>query len=113
MWKRAKTNIADVCESTPSLMFDQKTGLVSNYYYQRGAKKLKRRVVDAEFIFDRPTAWPEPEVLAEGREKRAYDAGNVKATACGERHLLALYSGTETDCAVFVVSVNAPSARTK
>ena len=50
-------------ESTPSLIYDPKTGLVSNYYYQRGVKKLKRRVVDAAFIFDRPESWPEPEAL--------------------------------------------------
>ena len=107
-WTRAKTNITDVLESTPSLIYDPKTGLVSNYYYQRGAKKLKRRVVSANFIFERPSAWPEPETLAEGFEARAYDAGNVNATVCGDRHLLALYSGTDRDCTVFVVSVPAP-----
>ena len=62
-WTRRKTNITDVRESTPSLIYDPKTGLVSNYYYQRGVKKLKRRVVDAAFIFDRPESWPEPEAL--------------------------------------------------
>lgn len=107
-WTRRKTNITDVRESTPSLIFDPKTGLVSNYYYQRGAKKLKRRVVDAAFIFDRPESWPEPDVLAEGGEARSYDAGNVKATVSGDRHLIALYSGTKSDCAVFVVSVPVP-----
>lgn len=107
-WRRRKTNITDVRESTPSLIFDPKTGLVSNYYYQRGAKKLKRRVADAAFIFDRPESWPEPDVLAEGGEARSYDAGNVKATVSGDRHLIALYSGTKSDCAVFVVSVPAP-----
>ena len=108
-WSKSRTNIGDVCESTPSLIFDRETNLVSNYYYQRGAKKLKRRVADANSIFGRPEGWPEPETLADGSEKRAYDAGNVKATSCGDRHLLALYSGTETDCAVFMVSVPAPA----
>ena len=110
-WTRTKTNITDVRESTPSLIFDTETGLVSNYYYQRGAKKLKRRVVDAAFIFDRPESWPEPDVLAEGGEARSYDAGNVKATVSGDRHFIALYSGTKSDCAVFVVSVPAPVAK--
>ena len=110
-WTRTKTNITDVLESTPSLIYDSKTGLVSNYYYQRGAKKLKRRVVSASFIFGNPAAWPEPETLAEGFEARAYDAGNVNATVFGNRHLLALYSGTDRDCAVFVVSTAAPERR--
>ena len=104
MWKRNRTNITDVRESTPSLVYDPKTGLVYNYYYQRGAKKLKRRVAEAAFIFDCPMEWPAPEVLAEGAEKRPYDAGNVNATVCGDSHLMATYSGTEKDCAVFVIS---------
>ena len=58
-------------ESTPSLIYDPKTGLVSNYY-QRGVKKLKRRVVDAAFIFDRPESWLEPEALAEGGEAQRW-----------------------------------------
>lgn len=34
-WTRERTNIGDVFISTPSLVYDEKTGLVSNYYYQR------------------------------------------------------------------------------
>ena len=103
-WKRTRTNITDVRESTPSLIFDSKTGLVYNYYYQRGAKKLKQRIAKAAFIFDHPTKWPEPETLAEGTEERDYDAGNVNVTVYGDRHLMATYSGTTKDCAVFVIS---------
>ena len=106
-WKRERTNIKDVRLSTPSLVFDGKSGLVFNYYYQRGENRLKRRTVLADFIFNRPGDWPEPELLAAGGEKCACDAGNVNAAVSGDRHLLALYSGTEKDCAVFVVSVPA------
>lgn len=103
-WTRAKTNIRDVRASTPSLLLDEKTGRLFNYYYQRGAKKLKRRTVSADFIFSRPEMWPPPETLAYGAEKRAYDAGNVNAVACGASHLLALYTGSTTDTAVFAVA---------
>ncbi|MDI9443603.1 MAG: sialidase family protein, partial [Planctomycetota bacterium] len=34
-WARAQTNIGDVLISTPSLILDAETGLLSNYYYQR------------------------------------------------------------------------------
>ena len=107
-WKKTRTNITDVSESTPSLIYDAKTGLVSNYYYQRGARKLKRRVAKADFVFDRPMSWPAPEVLFEGAEKRAYDAGNANATVQGDRHFVATYTGSETDTAVVVVPVPAP-----
>ena len=102
-WKRAKTNITDVKESTPSLIYDEKTGKVANYYYHRIARKLKRRVADAKFIFDHPSEWPEPTVLFEGKEPRDYDAGNVKATTTGGVNYLAIYTGTPTDTAVLVI----------
>lgn len=110
-WKRTKTNITDVNISTPSLILDPKTGRLANYYYHRGARTMKRRTVDAAYIFDHPMDWPAPEVLAEGHEKRAWDAGNVNATALGGRHFLATYTGTEHDTSVFVVSVPAPEGR--
>ena len=86
-------------------MFDPATGLVFNYYYQRGAKKLKRRITEASFIFDNPMSWPDPEVLAEGNEARHYDAGNVNAAVSGGRHVLATYTGSPNNASVFVVSV--------
>lgn len=112
-WKRERTNIRDVSISTPSLVFDSKTGIVHNYYYQRGAKKLKRRTAKADYVFSRPMEWPEPEVLAEGNEVQPWDAGNVNAARAGDRHALAAYSGSPTNTAVFVVSVAADSIKDK
>ena len=109
-WKKSKTNITDVLESTPSLVYDPETGLVSNYYYQRGARQLKRRIARADFIFDRPFDWPKPEVLFTGKEQRAYDAGNVKATPVGDRHCAAIYTGTATDTSVLMIGVERPRA---
>lgn len=101
-WQKAKTNIDDIFISTPSLVFDGETGLVYNYYYQRGAGKLKQRVVCATEIFDRPECWPEPTVVARGHEERPYDAGNVNATVLDGAHCLAYYYGTRTNAAVYV-----------
>ena len=109
-WRKAKTNISDICASTPSLVYDSSTGLVFNYYYHRNARKLKRRVAPASDVFDRPEVWPEPEILAEGFEERFYDAGNVNATALPGRHFAATYTGSPADTAVFVVSVPAQAA---
>lgn len=110
-WTKARTNIGDVQESTPSLVYDPKSGLVANYYYHRGARQLKRRVVNADFIFSRPTAWPEPEVLAEGHEPRIWDAGNVKATRLlGKTDCCAWYTGTPSNATVVVTAVPAPRA---
>lgn len=103
-WRRERTNIEDVAESTPSLIYDPKTGMVFNYYYQRGAKKLKCRRGNADSIFGHPNDWPEPEVLFTGDEERPYDAGNVNATVLNGVHCMALYSGTHSDTSVFVIA---------
>ena len=65
--------------STPSLILDAKTGLLSNYHYHRGKGLLRRRVVDPLSIFDHPSRWPASEVVATGSES-TWDAGNVNAT---------------------------------
>ena len=107
-WKKSRTNISDVLESTPSLVYDAKSGLLANYYYHRGARKLKRRVAAAEFIFGHPDRWPEPEILDTGFEKRAHDAGNVKATRLGDTDCCAWYTGTQSNSAVVVTLVPKP-----
>ncbi len=107
-WRRDRTNITDVSQSTPSLIFDPHTGLVANYHYERGARMMKRRVAPVADVFDHPEAWPDSDVLAIGHEERAYDAGNVNATALDGFHHLATYTGTSRDTAVVVLSAPSP-----
>ena len=106
-WTRRSTNIGDILYSTPSLVYDESTGLVSNYYYERGKGLLKRRVARASEIFDRPLDWPEPEVLAVGG-KNPPDAGNSNAARIGNRHYVIYYSGAAPDTAVYVKEALAP-----
>jgi len=108
-WTRSVTNIGDIFYSTPSLVFDAKTGLVSNYYYQRGKGILWRRVADAKRIFGNPLGWPAPEAVSFGSEIPS-DSGNVNATAIGGTHHIAFYSGKAPDVAVFVSELAAPTA---
>ena len=110
-WKRSQTNIGEVMGSTPTLVLDAKTGLVSNYYYQRGkGGVLRRRVVDPHFIFDRPLAWPVSEAIAVGSEDPT-EAGNINATFIGDTHYLALYSGHGKNTSVLVTEATAPGKR--
>ncbi len=104
-WTRARTNISDVNASTPSLVYDKSSGRVFNYYYHRGARQLKRRVADASQVFANPAGWPNPEVVAEGQEERPLDAGDVNATAIGDGHFTAAYTGSPSNTAVAVVCV--------
>jgi hypothetical protein len=79
-WTRSQTNIGDVLASTPSLILDTETGLLSNYYYHRGRGVLRCRVVEPDNVFDSPLGWPASEVVATGSEV-TFDAGNVNTTA--------------------------------
>jgi hypothetical protein len=108
-WKRARTNIGDICASTPSLILDPKTGLLSNYYYQRGRGVLWRRVVDPASIFDNPLGWPAPEPMAAG-SRVTFDSGNVNATVVGDTHYATYYSGKAPDTAIMVSAHPAPAA---
>jgi len=110
-WKRTQTNISDVFLSTPSLILDPQTSLLSNYYYQRGAGGvLRRRVVDPARILDHPREWPASEAVAQG-SAASIDAGNVNTTVINGTHYLAFYSGKSPDTAVFVSEVTAPVAK--
>ncbi|WP_395745491.1 sialidase family protein [Prosthecobacter sp.] len=107
-WTRQPTNISDVVISTPSLILDPKTGLISNYYYQRGkAGVLRRRVVKAESIFDHPLQWPASEAVAAGSDS-TIDAGNVNATVISDTHYLSYYSGKAPNTAVLMSVLKAP-----
>lgn len=106
-WKRSRTNIGDVKLSTPSLILDEATGLLSNYYFHRARGVLKRRVTEIDRIIGNPLAWPDPEPVALG-STAFLDAGNVNATIIQNTHFLAYYSGKAPDTSVVVSAVAAP-----
>lgn len=106
-WRRSKTNIQDVSQSTPSLIFDPRTNLVSNYYFERGKGLLKRRCTSLDKIWNASQNWSEPEILCRASQCE-YHAGNVNAVAAGSHHYIAFYSGTPSDTGVFVLKTKAP-----
>lgn len=108
-WTRSRTNISDIAASTPTLIHDTKTGLVSNYYYERGRGLLRRRVVDPAFIFDNPKSWPHSEAVAIGSQVK-FDSGNANATVIGDTHYVAYYSGKAPNTSILVSVHPAPIA---
>lgn len=104
-WSKTRTNIDDVLISTPSLIYDPSTGIISNYYFERGKGCLKRRNADAQAAFADPCAWGEPEIVAWGNMLRPYDSGNANAVRMGDRHFVTYYAGDERDCKVLVASI--------
>lgn len=109
-WTRKPTNIGDVAASTPSLIRDPETGLLSNYYYQRGKGILRRRVVEPDRVFRNPLNWPASEEVATG-SSITFDAGNANATVVRDTHYVAFYSGKAPDTAILVSVLPAPGAK--
>lgn len=108
-WTREQTNIGDVTASTPSLILDAETGLLSNYYYQRGkAGLLRRRVVAPDRVFHHPLDWPASEPVAAGSQI-TFDAGNANATAIKGTHYVSFYSGQAPDTEILVSVLPAPN----
>ena len=105
-WKKERTNIDDVNESTPTLIYDESSRTIYNYYYQRGAGLLKKRVVIVDEILNHPDGWPEPVVIAEGGRDRPYDSGNANAVAIGSKHFITWYSGDPVNCHVLTSVIN-------
>ena len=106
-WTREQTNISDIHASTPSLILDPETGLLSNYYYERGRGILRRRVVKPEDIFTHPLNWPDSEAVTIG-SKNAWDSGNANATVIGDKHYVSFYSGQAPDTSVMVLELPEP-----
>ncbi|MEO9930339.1 sialidase family protein [Rhodopirellula bahusiensis] len=107
-WKRHQTNISDIYASTPSLILDAETGLLSNYYYERGRGILRRRVVAPNIVFDNPLHWPASEAVATGSQL-AWDSGNANATFIGDTHYVSFYSGEAPDTAVMLSELPEPT----
>lgn len=105
-WTKRRTNIGDVAQSTPSLVYDPASDILVNYYFHRGPGTLKRRVIAASAVAERPDAWPTPETIAWGNRDRPYDSGNANATVTADgRHFIAYYAGTEKQAKVLVAAV--------
>ena len=103
-WNKTTTNIDDVRQSTPTLIYDKNKGLIYNYYYQRGEGLLKVRTASVKDILDNGNAWSEPQILAEGGRERPYDSGNANAVAMKSRHFITYYSGDPVNCSVVVAA---------
>jgi len=106
-WKKMRTNIGDVRESTPSLLWDAESGILSNYYYQRGMGVLKRRTAAPHVVWGNPLEWPSPEIVSAG-STNDYHAGNVNATTLDGTHFCTFYSGSETQTDVVIAPVSTP-----
>lgn len=106
-WKKTRTNITDITVSTPSLIYEKDSGKIFCYYFYRGRGLLNRRTAEAQYIFHHPLCWGEAQTVGIG-SKEVCESGNVNAAFLGKEHILAYYSGTMPDTAVYVKVLSPP-----
>jgi hypothetical protein len=104
-WSKVNTNIGDISLSTPSLVYDSANDLLSLYYFERGAGKLRLRQVVATDIWGNPLSWSISKVIALGTTN-AQDTGNVNTVAFDGKHFAVFYSGNSTNTAIYATIVS-------
>lgn len=79
-WKYSLTNISDCIAHNAFPVYLSANGTIALYYTDRRSNVLKKRVVDADFIFNKPTSWPNPTIIDyTSSPSTAIDSGYVTA----------------------------------
>lgn len=101
-WNKAYTNITDINKSTPSIIYDSTAETLDLYYFQRGYGLLKVRSAEVVDVWDNPTNWPNPEIIAEGSGESVHE-GNANATVYGDNQIVAYFSGDQYNTGIYGV----------
>ena len=100
-WTRVATNLVYGGGNTPSLLYNETTGLLDLFVYQRGTGKLFHIQNSVESIWDNPTNWANGDVIGNGTIGQ--DAGNVNAVAFNGRQIISYYSGSPNETGIYAV----------
>ena len=100
-WTRVATNLVYGGGNTPSLLYNETTGLLDLFVYQRGTVKLFHIQNSVESIWDNPTNWANGDVIGNGTIGQ--DAGNVNAVAFNGRQIISYYSGSPNETGIYAV----------
>lgn len=103
-WTKEYTNITDSLGSSPSLIFDSKTGQLSLYFFARTSGQLKRREVNVKDVWGSPLNWSESKILV-SESARGQDTGNVKTVSIDGLHIATYYAGNATTTGVYGVII--------
>lgn len=105
-WTKSYTNIADISGSTTSVIYDDVSGEVYIYYYDRHTGKLLMRHAQLSDVWNNPTNWPSAETILTGGIGQ--DAGNVNVVPMNGKHYIVYYSGNSSKTGVFTY-INVPA----
>lgn len=97
-WTKEATNIGGN-SNTPSIIYDNETQMISLYIYNRSNGQLEYRECAIGDIWDNPTNWTTPTILAHGAAGQ--DAGNVTTCVFKGHQIVSWYSGNAVDTGIY------------
>ena len=97
-WTKKATNIGGN-SNTPSIIYDNETQMVSLYIYNRSNGQLEYRECVIGDIWNNPTNWTTPTILAQGAAGQ--DAGNVTTCVFNGHQIVSWYSGNAADTGIY------------
>ena len=104
-WTKELTNITDVLQSSPSMVYDAENETIYLYYFQRrqnAVGRLRKRINTLSSIWNNPTSWNDSEIIAEGTTS-LLDNGNVKTIDFKGLQYSAFYSGYEKLAGIYSI----------
>ena len=101
-WAKEYTNITDSYGNSPSVIYDNQTGVINLYYFVRFGGELRRRIVSFREVWDSPQNWKDSELLAT-EQYCGWDTGNAKTVAVNGAHICTYYAGTKETTGIFGV----------
>lgn len=102
-WTRVATNLVFGGGNTPSLLYNETTGMLDLFVYQRSQGKLFHIQNSVESVWNNASNWSNGVVIANGTTGQ--DAGNVNAVEYNGKKVVSYYSGSPTETGVYAVIV--------
>ena len=106
-WTRANTNIDDIWSSTSTLMYDETSGIISEFYIRRSTGTLKLRECNIDDIWNNPKNWPDSIDIhtfnASGES--GHDGGQANGVYFNGIRIVVEYSGIPGMTSIYVTLI--------
>jgi hypothetical protein len=108
-WTRANTNIDDILSSTSTVMYDDVTRVISEFYVNRATNTLKLRECDIDDVWNNPKGWPDSTDIHTLKPFKGYgdnhDGGQVNGVVFDGVRVVAEYAGVAGKTAIYVTMI--------
>lgn len=106
-WTRSNTNIDDITSSTSTLMYDETSGTISEFYIKRGVNTLKLRECNINDIWNNPKNWPDSIDIHSfnANGDGGHDGGQANGVYFNGTRIVAEYAGVPGMTSIYVTLI--------